>query len=144
MKRLALVFVAVLALAGSSPGCAAVVSYLPTAIAYAQDGAMILDTIQRFVDAFFVNHPNPDRQKQVNQAAARAHAALDLALRAATGAQDLNQAKVDAAFEEFRQAYVDLLALVGPMGVSSGGARLAAAPGGGLVVPEPLALVRRK
>lgn len=125
------------------PGCATLAPYLPTAIAWAQDGMIILDQIQRFVDAAFARHPNPELQAKAEKAAARARAALSLALRTASGADKLNQAQLDAAFAEFKAAYLDYTALVGPLGVSSGGARLAASPGGGLVVPEPLALVRK-
>lgn len=134
---------ALCALAFAAPGCAAVIAALPTVIAYAQDAAFILDEVQRFVDAYFAVHPNADLQKQVETAGARARSALDLALRSATGAQDLDQAKVDAAFAEFSKAWQDYLVLVGPFGVKSGAPRLAAAPGGGLLVPEPLAAVRR-
>lgn len=134
---------ALLSAAMANPGCATVAAYLPIAIAYAQDGALILDQIDRFVHGFFAVKPDVDLQKKVDVALARARSALDLALRAANGTQDLDQAKIDAAFAEFRAAYIDLLALAGPLGVHSGpGNHMGAAPGGGLLVPEPMALRR--
>lgn len=131
------------ALAFAAPGCAAVISALPTVIAYAQDAAFILDQVAKFVDAYFAVHPNADLQKSVATAEARARSALDLAVRAASGGQALDQAKIDEAFADFGKAWQDYLVLVGPFGVKSGAPRMAAAPGGGLLVPEPLAAVRR-
>jgi hypothetical protein len=127
----------------AATSCAAVVSALPTVIAYAQDAAFILDQVAKFVDAYLAVHPDAALQKRVSVAEARARSALDLALRTATGAQDLDQAKIDAAFSDFRLAWQDYLVLVGPMGVTAGAPRLAAAPSGGLLVPDPLAAVRR-
>jgi hypothetical protein len=122
--------------------CATVAPYLPKVIAAVMDGALVLDTIEKFVDRYFQSRPNPELQKKADQAIARTRSALDAALRLASGARDLNQAKVDEAFSEFRVAYSDLMALLGPLGVStSSGGSLRATPGGGLVVPEPMALV---
>ncbi|MES1205011.1 MAG: hypothetical protein ABUS79_03660 [Pseudomonadota bacterium] len=125
----------------AAPGCATVATYLPTVIAAVTDGALVLDTIDKFVDRYFESRPNPDLQKKADIAIARTRSALDAALRIAAGTKDLNEAQVDAAFAEFRIAYTDLMALLGPLGVSSGNA-LRATPGG-LTVPEPLALARR-
>ena len=126
-----------------APGCATVAAYLPTVIAAVQDGALVVDTIERFVDRYFEAKPNPEKQKQADQAIARTRSALDLALRTASGAQDLNDAKVDEAFAEFRRAYTDLVVLLGPLGLATGEG-LRASPGG-LTVPTPLAMapVRR-
>lgn len=135
----------VLALSLSAgPGCATIAPFLPTVIAAVTDGALVVDTIDRFVDRYFESRPNPDLQKKIDIATARVRSALDAALRIASGAQHLNQAKVDEAFAEFRLAYQDLLALVGPLGVMTDrGGKLQARPGGGLLVPEPMALTLR-
>lgn len=137
---------AVVVLAASlapAPGCAAVAPYLPTVIAAVTDGGLVIDTIDKFVDRYFEARPNAELQKKVDIAVARTRSALDAALRIASGAQDLNQAKVDEAFLEFRLAYQDLLALVGPLGVMAGGGGKLQARPGGLVVPEPMALTLR-
>ena len=127
----------------AAPGCATVAAYLPTVIAAVQDGALVVDTIERFADRYFAAKPNPELQKKADQAIARTRSALDAALRTASGAQDLNDAKVDEAFAEFRRAYTDMVALLGPLGLSTGEG-LRASPGG-LTVPTPLAMgpVRR-
>lgn len=138
MKRVALV----LALALSISGCATVAATLPTVIAAVTDGVMILDAVQRFVDAYFASHPtNPETKSAVQSAIDKARSSLNVALRTAQGAEKLDQAKVDEAFASFKAAYVELLAVVGPLGVLSGDAnsKMTARPNT-LVVPEPTAL----
>lgn len=134
----AFLFAAFLLTAAGAPSCATVAAYLPTVIAAVQDGALVLDTIERFVDRYFESRPNADLQRKADIAIARTRSALDAALRAASGAKDLNEAKVDEAFAEFRRAYTDLVALLGPLGLSTGEG-LRATPGG-LTVPTPLAM----
>lgn len=140
MKRTAAVL-SLLAALTLSPGCATVAAWLPTVIAYVQDGAIVVDTIERFADKYFDSHPGTDLEKKADLAIARTRAALDAVLHVATGADNINKAQVDAAFDEFRKAYGELVALLAPIGVSSGGA-LRAAPGH-LTVPAPLAMERR-
>lgn len=130
---------AVPALTLGTVGCATVASTLPTVIAAVTDGIMVLDSIENFIDLYFRAQPNPGKQAKVDEAVARARGALNAALRIAKGADNLNQAKVDEAFAEFRKAYVELIALVGEFGVRSGGSGLRAAPGE-LTVPAPMAL----
>lgn len=140
MHRIARLF-AVVALAASlasAPSCATIAPYLPTVIAAVQDGSLVLDTIERFADRYFESRPDAELQKKADIAIARTRSALDAALRAASGAQDLNDAKVDEAFAEFRRCYTDLVALLGPLGLSSGNG-LRATPGG-LQVPTPMAM----
>ncbi len=140
MKRIqSAAILALLSVYLAGPGCA-VVPYLPKVIAAVTDGMMVLDTIEKFIDRYFQSRPNAELQKKADTAIARTRSALDAALRIANGAEHLNQAKVDEAFAEFRIAYTDMMALLGPFGVSSGDA-LRATPGG-LVVPQPLAMVR--
>ena len=142
LVKLAATFLAILAFVAPM-GCAAVAPYLPAVIAAVTDGGLVVDTIDRFVDRYFETRPNAELQKKIDVAIARTRSALDAALRIASGAQDLNQAKIDEAFAEFRRAYQDLLALTGPLGVMSGsGGRLQARPDG-LLVPEPMALTLR-
>jgi hypothetical protein len=121
--------------------CATVAAHLPSVIAAVTDGVMVLDTIDRFADAYFSSHgADPRTQAKVDGAIERARAALNAALRAAQGAEHLTQEQIDAAFADFRAAYAELLALVAPLGVRQGtGETLRASPGN-LVVPEPLAL----
>lgn len=111
---------------------------LPAIVAAVTDGLMVVDAIKEFVDTYFKVQPNPTLQDKVAQALIKTRGALNAALHATQGAERLTQQQIDDAFKEFRQAYAELLALVGPLGVVSGDS-LRAVPGG-LYVPEPMAL----
>lgn len=134
MKALALVLSIAL---GAS--CATVASALPAVVAAVTDGMMVIDTIERFVHAYFVAHPSAETQAAVDAAIEKTRIALNVALRTAQGAKDLDQAKVDEAFANFKTAYVELIALVTPLGVLPGGDTMMARPHT-LVVPDPVAL----
>lgn len=123
-------------------GCSTIFSHLPNVLAYVQDGQLVLSTVESFANAWFAIHPDAAKQKLVNQAVAKAKTALDLAVRAAQGADGLKQADVDQAFGQFQLAYQDLLSLLGPLGVHEGTGGLRATPDG-LNVPRPLALLGR-
>ena len=138
MKPIRIILLAA-ALAVPVASCAAIVSALPAVIAAVQDGMLVLDAIDSFVENVFKVRPNADFEKKVDAAIARTRLALDTALRLSQGTEKLTQAQLDAAFNEFRIAYQDLVALVAPLGVTAGvGDSLRATPGG-LQVPEPLA-----
>lgn len=141
MKRTLTALVLAASLTLTSAGCAWWISKLPVVIAAVQDGMIVVDGIQVFVDSWFKQKPDPVLEAKIDAAVAKARYALDAALRVAQGSDDLDQSKIDAAFAEFKQAYIDLLELVKPLGVKPEGDKLAAAPtaGGGLIVPEPLA-----
>jgi hypothetical protein len=119
-------------------GCAAVLPHLPTVIAAVTDGLMVLDAIESFIDRYFKRNLDADKEAKVRTAISKTRSALNVALRTGQGAEKLNQAQIDEAFKDFKLAYQELLALAGPIGVTSGDA-LSARPGG-VVVPEPLAL----
>jgi hypothetical protein len=137
-----LVFLVAASLSG---GCASVAAALPHIIAAIVDGGHVIDTIASFVAKWFAAHPDPTTQKKVDEAISKARRALNVALRSAEGTDKLDQAKVDAAFEDFKQAYLELISLVRPYGVSQEGEPPKAnADGAGLVVPPPLAIVGRK
>lgn len=125
------------------PGCAAVASVLPDVIAAVTDGVLILDQIEDFVRRYFAANPNPEKEKALAKALAKARGALIAAQRASKGAEKLDQQKVDEAFADFRVAYQELRALVdGVPGFrvqKPGEPKLTAGPGE-LVVPEPEAL----
>ncbi len=140
-STLAVVAVFALSLPAGS-GCATVAPFLPTVIAAVQDGALIVSTIEAFADRYFERRPDAEFQKKADVAIARTRSALDLILRLASAADAHNQAKTDAAMEEFRKAYADLVALLGPIGLMTDGqsGALKALPGDRLVVPEPMVL----
>lgn len=123
--------------------CAAVLSALPKVVAAVTDAAQILDAIENFSDRFFLAAPDEANERKVRASIDRARLALNAALRATQGAENLSQDALAAAFADFRAAYKDLLALTEPMGVKQaapGAEQLMAATPGGLTVPEPMAL----
>lgn len=122
-------------------GCATLMTLLPKVIATITDAQMILDEIENFVDAFFAVQPDPPLQNKVTQALDNCRTSLNIALRTTTGAKDLTERDVEAAFKEFQKAYAELLVLVQPLGVVQGdtGDKLSIGPKQ-LVVPPPLAL----
>ena len=127
-------------------GCAAIAAALPAVIAAVVDGIQVLDAIEAFVNRFFATRPDAATQAKVSAALEKCRSALNVALRVAQGSDNATQAKTDAAFEEFKQAYLELLALVRPFGVqqASGALRAQLSAGGdSLTVPEPLALAKR-
>lgn len=138
-------FVLALALMLAAPACAtvaAVAPHLPTIIAAVTDGLMVLDAIESFIDRYYKQNLDAASEAKVRLGLARARGALNTALRVGQGAEKLDRAQVDEAFAEFRVAYLELLALVGPLGVQSGD-RLAVRAGS-IVVPEPLAIKLRR
>ncbi len=128
------------------PSCATVAALLPDVIAAVMDGAQILDAIENFVALYFVQHPDAEAQKKVGEAITKARMALNIALRTAQASDKLNDAQVEAAFVDFKAAYLELLALTKPYGVHpAGNGRLMASPTGqGLEVPEPIAFHSKK
>lgn len=128
------------ALVFSVSSCAAVVSTLPKVVSIVSDAALIVDAIDSFVDNVFQVKPDTELQSKVDLAIARTRLALAMANRLATGTEKITQAQLVAAFEDFRVAYQELLALVAPLGVSTSGDLALKATAGGLQVPEPMAL----
>lgn len=123
-------------------GCAQLASVLPDVIAYVQDGTQVLDAIDVFVNQYFAAHPNPTEQAKYTKAMADARAALQTALHAAQGTQHLDQASVDAAFSDFKAAYLELMTIVKPYGVSQSmypSNKATVSDRGELLVPEPRA-----
>jgi hypothetical protein len=119
-------------------GCAAVIPVLPSVIAAVTDGIMVIDTIARFVDAYLIKHPGKVDETLIKGAIEKTRATLNVALRTAQAAEMLDQAQVDAAFTDFKIAYLQLLALTAPLGVQTGD-KLMARPNT-INVPEPMAL----
>lgn len=126
-------------------GCAAVSNALPHVVAAVTDGIQVLDAIEHFTRTYFASKPDAAYEARVAKVIARTRSALNAALRTSEGAQKLDQQKIDAAFSDFKIAYQELLALVGPLGVTpaSGGAFSASEDGAKLAVPEPVALTLR-
>lgn len=126
----------------SGMACAPVVSALPHIIAAVVDAGQIIDTIVTFVGKWFAAHPDPEAQAKVDAAVVKVRGALNVLLRVANGVEDASNEKVDAAFEQFKQAYLELLALVRPYGVVPNASELSpkmTVEHGTLSVPTPMA-----
>ncbi len=129
----------------SVAACGAIASALPSVVAAVTDAALILDEIERFVDAYFASRPDAEGKRQAAQAIGKARSALLAANRAATGSQKLDQQQIDAAFSDFRVAYQELTAILDGLRIPGlrvarpGESALQASPGE-LAVPPPMAL----
>lgn len=123
--------------------CAGFVSMLPKVLADITEASIVIDHIEHFVNDGFALLPNPGAQKVVASAIQRARDALAMATRTANGAQALDANQADAALNDFRVAYADLLKVVAPFGVkqTSAGAFSVGVPGE-LLVPEPMGMKR--
>lgn len=128
------------ALAVASSSCAAVLPMLPKVIHAVSDGIMILDQVEHFIGTYFALHPDKERQAKVGQMLARARAALIAANRAAQGADDLSQQKVDKAFDEFKDAYRELYVMLSGFGLlkPADSDKASVSEDGKLELPDPL------
>ena len=144
MKRLfALVLVALL-----TTGCGAVgaaIGMLATVTAVIAEAGHVLNTVDALTHRYLAQHPDPVLAQQYAAAYAKTELALGAALRIAKGAEKLDQQKVDEALAEFRVAYQQLLALLGPYGIvaSSQDGTYGVTPNGTPMVPHPMAMQLR-
>lgn len=122
--------------------CAAVLKALPTIIQYVQDAQIVLDMIDRQA-APILKLADEQVQKDYARAMGVAQTSLQVALRSTKGTEELSKEQVDASFENFREAYKDLLSVLQSAGLMSADGMMKAAPGMEQVtVPEPLAIAR--
>ena len=125
-------------------GCAAVLPVIPKIVAVITDAIAIMQIIDNAVQTYFATHPDvPAKVKQAYALAYRkAMDGLNAANHALTGVEDLDQQQYDAAFEEFKQAYLDLLDLLAKQGLMQGN-QLRVSPTETVELPEPAALTFR-
>lgn len=144
MKKL-LALIACLALfLPSTTGCAAlsaVVPVLAEVATVAANAAAVLDVIEDASDSFFAARPDAAKQAAVSRSISNCRLAIAAATAAAQGAKDLDGRQADEAFNQFRDAYQNLKALLDDVGVTKGG-KFGGPTGVGL--PEPLAAKRLK
>ena len=143
--RLCMLVIALVALPTILTACPpAVIAALPVIVAAVQDAALIIDSIEQFVQRYFAAHPDAAKEKTVAKAIAKCRAALNATLRAANGIDELNQQKFDEAFADFKVSYTELLAVTSPLGVKPAGSSLLLAPSGEtLEVPTPEAFTKK-
>ncbi len=137
-------FLSAAAAGAGSSGCAALAKWLPTVISVLGESAQVLEAIEAVADQHFRENPDEPTEKRYRQIMATARSALSLAHRLSKGADAASKQKVDKAFAEFKVAYQDLLALLGPLGVvapaQDGDAMRAPVGDGPLLVPPPESL----
>ena len=138
-----------LTLAGGLPACATIVPMLPKLVAVVTDAMATLTVIDSAVDGWLDQHPNvdPKLRRDYEAAYTRCVTALNAANHALAGAEKLDQQDIDAAFAEFRAAYLalrDLLVMQG-VAVAAGNGELSvsASPSDAIVLPVPEAFTYR-
>jgi hypothetical protein len=137
------IFALALASLVTLPGCPEFWRVLPKVVQVVTDAILVLDQAEEFSRAYFAANPNPDLEKKVAKGIAKCRSALGAAQRAASGTEKLGQEQVDAAFADFRAAWVELsglLAGIPGLQVQRDGAPMLSAAPGGVVLPEPEAL----
>lgn len=140
MKKLIILFVLALSLVG----CAAVVKALPVIASVIADAHQTMDIIDVAAQEWVrtTNPPDEHRRKYAELRSATLRS-LNIANRAVTGAQDIDQKQYDAAFQEFKAAFAELKAFLQERGVMNAGALKSSADGTPEPVPEPLALTHQ-
>jgi hypothetical protein len=138
VKRQSLLVLALAAsmAAATNVSCSALV-HVPKVIQAIDVTVQVIDAIDKFAADLFAVQPDAELQKTVKQAIARARIGLQAGKDTLQGVENVSQAKYLEAFAEFRAAYEQVLALLGPLGLQTKGGemRARAAPGGGLMVP---------
>ncbi len=125
----------------AAAGCA---SLLPAIVLAAQDSQMILQNVQNFSNNYFLLHPDTAEQTKVNNAISAAGTALDGAIRAVSGINDITQAQADAAFANFEAAYSDLMTIVKDIGITTADVQSTSkTASGGLIVPTPIIMLNK-
>jgi len=132
----------------STTGCVrGAIPVLSNVAAVLDDAANILRAIDLTVRSFFFQG-DPDARTKYEKLMAGAYAGLGVATKAIAGLEDLDQAKYDEAFEEFKKAYAELAAYLKESGaLRSSKLRLGASgqsvAGDEIELPEPMALSYR-
>lgn len=124
-----------------APACSSVLKALPTVIKYVQDAQMILDMIDRQAQPLLEQFGSDEVREEYAKALHTTQQALHLALRATKGTDELSKEQVDEAFENFREAYKNLLGVLRRAGLMNADGSMKAAPGHApITVPDPMAL----
>jgi len=119
MKNTIVALLAALAIA-AAPACSTVLKPVadlaPYVAQYAADASIAVDAVDSAQAAWFAANPNPAQQAIVVQGIADARAAIQAALAATAGVQDLTQAQVDDAWKQFQGAWQALEKILGKYG----------------------------
>lgn len=132
------------------PSCAAIVPLIPKIAAVVTDAIATIQVIDSAVDTWMDQHPNVDPKVRARYEAAYAKCvqALNAANHALAGAEQIDQEDFDAAFANFKVAYLELRNLLVMEGIARPGVDgelsvSAVAASDAIVLPEPEALTYR-
>jgi hypothetical protein len=122
-------------------GCPAAIPVLTTIAAVIHNARIVLDIIDGGAQEWFRTHPETPEKVRAEYAKLHQKAllALDVAAQSVSGATDLSQKEYDAAFAEFKQAYINLVDLLHRQSIASDNL-MGASDGSTFVIPEPMAL----
>lgn len=140
---------AILLLSCWIPSCSAVLPFLPKIVAVVTDAISTLQVIDSAVARWMDARPNLDPKVRARYRASyeRCVTALNAANRALAGVEKLDQQDIDAAFAEFREAYIalrDLLAIEGIARADAGGRLMVSSDGADAIeLPVPEAMTFR-
>lgn len=143
MKKV--VFAVLFALA--LPSCASlkhVQPFLNDAQAAVGDTAAVIETIRSVVSIFFLAHPSPQAQIQVETKLATVALSFSAATRILRGASSATNEDMDKAWTDFRGAYAELVSVMKDLGIVPADGKFATSKGATITIPEPLALQRPK
>lgn len=141
MKQMKILMVSAMLCCMPLMGCAALVKALPTIVQYVQDAVLILDQVDAVAGQYIERSSNEELKKDYARAMQTARQSLQVALRTSKGSEDLSREEVDKAFEEFREAYKELLAVLQRAGVMDSSGTMSASPDlPALELLEPMAL----
>ena len=138
-------FCFVLSMSYGTTGCAAIAKILPIVtdiIAEILDAQRKVDQVDAAAKAWFAKFPNEKMEGDWSTAVERTRASLDIAIKAAHGAEELGEADPVAAFAMFNDAWAKMIELALNIGIVSPGNEYGAGPNQGIVVEPPLCLSR--
>ena len=125
-KFLALLFSFLILLA--TPGCAAIASALPVIDSAISDTAIVLQGIETAFDAYQATHQvSPADRIEYDKLLASTYQALQLGNRAVADLKQIDQGQYDAAFSDFKTAFLTLTTFLKSKGVTPIGSGLVGA-----------------
>lgn len=141
LKNLCVLLLSIFLFTGCA-AAAAIIGALPTIVQIVQDALIVLDQIDTTAKPFFERSENKELLDSYNKKMGAAKSALQVALRASEGGKELSDSEIDAAFDDFRDAYKELLSLLRDNNLMTAEGSLKTAGGANIDVLTPLAISR--
>ena len=138
--RLAIALAVLVSVPAASTGCAAIMPVIPKIVSVLADAASTLAIIDTAVQEWFRLHPDVQPETRAKYVAiyTRTMRAMNAAQTSLRGVEKLDQEQYDAAFEDFKRAYIELRDFLSTEGMMQNG-RMSAG-GEDVEIPEPEAL----